>query len=319
MEKRLSWLIFVYINFVLSLDIECEYDIFDNRHAYGDKYRCLVKNDIDIDLPDEVQIESITGDHMSGKSDDNEMHFHISDKNIQYFPRGMQKFYKNLKGIIIWHSQLKEIHQDDLKPYPGLNNLYLSGNGIEIIEDGLFDYNPDIKVIIFENTKLFHISPTAFNNLAKLKTLFFNGNICTNLYSVKNRAVTLKVIKGAKNSCTSSDFLSLKKKLENLEEVSGNSIIASSQIYSQNVINFQTEFKDSKFATFSPLKQRFQKLIKSSNEDSGYLEEPYQNILKVVDSKIEDVESRMTRKIEEILDEKLEKVMINVKKIITLI
>ncbi|CAG9811682.1 unnamed protein product [Chironomus riparius] len=318
MLKRLSLVILVYIHLVLSLDIECEYGIFDSNHAYGDKYRCLVKNAIDIDLPDEVQIESITGDHMSGKSDDSDIHFHIS-KQIQYFPRGLEKFYKNLKGIIIWHSQLKEIHQDDLKPYPDLNNLYLSGNGIEIIEDGLFDYNPDIKVIIFENTKLFHISPTAFNNLANLKTLFFNGNICTNLYSVQNRAVTLKVIKGVKNSCTSSDFLSLKKKLENLEEVSGNSIIASSQIYSQNVINFQTEFKDSKFATFSPLKQRFQKLIKSSNENSCHLEEPYQNILKVVDSKIEDLESRMTRKIEEILDEKLEKVMINVKKIITLI
>ena len=156
-------MLFVCINLVLSLDIECDYGIFDSRYAYGDKYRCLVKNNIDIDLRGEEEIKTITGTHMSGKSDDSDIHLHISSKAIQYFPRGMEKFYKNLKGIIIWHSQLKEIHQEDLKSYPDLNNLYLSGNDIEIIEDGLFDYNPDIEVIIFEKTKLFHISPTAFD------------------------------------------------------------------------------------------------------------------------------------------------------------
>jgi hypothetical protein len=324
-------------NIAISINIECDYGIFDSSHAYGDKYRCLVKNDIKIILPEDVYIESVIGTHNGGKTNDNDIHFHISSKSVQYFPRGMEKFFKNLKGIVIWHTQLKEIHQEDLKPYRNLNNLYLSGNDIEIIEDGLFDYNPDIEVIIFENTKLFHISPTVFNNLTKLITLFFNGNVCTKLLSIRDRATTSNVISGVKKSCISSEFLNLMKKLENLEEMTKISVLRNSQGFSQNFINFQTEFKDSKFPTFSPLKEKYEKFIttltKSTYDDScdngvnivknlkfkieQDIEDSQANILSAVDSKIKDLEDRLTRKIEDV-DEKLEKVMTNLKKIVTM-
>ncbi|XP_070508532.1 uncharacterized protein [Chironomus tepperi] len=323
MNHRLLLLLIVYTNLIMSLNIECEYGFLDSVHAYGDKYRCLVKNDIDIELPEEVDIESISGSHMRHKTDDNDIHFHINDKLIKYFPRGMGKFYKNLKGIVIWHTKLKEIHQMDLMAYPKLNNLFLSSNDIEIIEDGLFDYNLDIEVIIFENTKIFHIGLTVFGNLRKLVTLFLNGNKCTNSYSVNNRALSLKVIRDIRRTCTSSDFVNLMRKLENLEEISENSVIANSQIFSQNVMNYLTEFKDSKFANFAPLKQRFQNFIqrkiKSALDGACSIEDRQQNILHAVDMKIEELESRLTRKIEEIFDEKLEKVMENVRKIMAML
>lgn len=306
------------INLVSSLHINCEYGIFDNRHAYGDKYRCLVQNTIDVVFPEEVYIDTLSGTHADGKTNDNDIHFFIDSKSIQYFPRGMEKFFKNLKGIIIWHTLLKEIHQEDLKPYPNLNNLYLSDNDIEIIEDGLFEYNLDLEVIIFEKTKLIHIGPTVFSHLTKLTTLFFNGNKCTNLYSVKDRALTLKVITGVRNSCVSSVFLKFKKMMENLEEIPRNSVIASSPIYSQKVMDLQTVFKDSSFANFPPLKQKLQNLIEfniiSTHQDSCQVENVEQNILKAVDAKIEDLESRL-----KMLDEKLEKVMTNVKTILTML
>jgi hypothetical protein len=142
----------------------------------------------------------------------------------------------------------------------------------------------------------------------------------------------------ARSSCTSSEFITLKRKLENLEEISQNTVFANSPAFSQNVINFQTEFKDSKFATFSPLRQKFQKLIESRIESpyKGLLsnlngcdklkkkieqdfEDTQQNLVKTMDSKIEELEIRLTRKIEEILDEKLEKVLTNLRKIVTAI
>jgi len=346
---------------VVPLNIKSKCGV-QNYHAVGNKYYCAVANDIVIDSPEQALIETLTTSHTSGKSDDDEIYFHISTKSIQYFPRGMEKFYKNLIGIVIWHTQLKEIHQDDLKPYPKLNNLYLSGNDIEFLEEGLFDFNPHLETIVFENTKLFYISSTVFDKLTKLNTLYLAGNKCTGETSFQDRTATLKIINSVKTSCA-SDFVNLNRKLENLEKISKNLNFANAQIFSQNLINFQTEFSESKMANFPILKQKLQKLmeikINSPYEDTlnnlgdalnGFvtatnsysmmdekltninqklsimkqkmeqdLQDTQQNMLKAMDSKIEDLESRLTRKIEEILDQKLEKVMTNIRKIVTVL
>ena len=187
-------------------------------HAVGDKYRCLVENDLTIDSPEKVQIETVSGTHMSGKSNDDEIYFHMIDKPIQYFPRGMEKFFKNLKGIALWGSQIKEIHQEDLKPYQKLENLFFSSSNIEIIEEGLFDFNPDMDTIIFQKSKIFHISPTVFNNLPKLTTLYLEGNKCTNKDATNSRTGTLEVINSVKVLCISTEFLYLDATIKTLEK-----------------------------------------------------------------------------------------------------
>ncbi|CAG9811680.1 unnamed protein product [Chironomus riparius] len=337
------------ITYVLSLNIECNCGD-QNYHAVGSKYYCAVISDFIIDSQNQVQIETLKNSHISGKSDDDDIYFHISTKSIQYFPRGLEKFYKNLKGIVIWHTQLKEIHQEDLKKYPKLNFLNLSGNKIEIIQDDLFDFNPDL--IVFENMKLIHIGATTFDSLTKLSTFYLGGNPCTNESSLKDRTATLKVISSLKSSCISSEFTSLKRKIENLEQISKNLNFANSPIFSQNLINFQEEFTASKFINFSILKQKLQRLmdlkIKSPYENlggvlSGFmssansysiieeklthlklkidqdLEDNQQNMMNTMDLKIQHLENRLTTKMEEILDEKLEKVMISIGKIVTML
>ena len=125
--------------------------------AVGNKYRCFVKNNLVIDSPEKVQIDAVSGTHISRKSNDGEIYFHIDGKPIQYFPRGIEKFFRNLKGIAIWGTKIKEIHQEDLKPYKNLNCLYVRSSNIGIIEEGLFDFNPDMEAIIFPALKIFHI------------------------------------------------------------------------------------------------------------------------------------------------------------------
>ncbi|KAL7014518.1 hypothetical protein ACKWTF_015981 [Chironomus riparius] len=351
MNSKMLLFCLMTITYVMSLNIECNCGD-QNYHAVGSKYYCAVISDFIIDSQNQVQIETLKNSHISGKSDDDDIYFHISTKSIQYFPRGLEKFYKNLKGIVIWHTQVKEIHLEDLKEYPKLTFLNLSGNKIEIIQDDLFDFNPDLEVIVFENMKLIHIGATTFDSLTKLSTFYLSGNPCTNESSLKDRTATLKVISSLKSSCISSEFTSLKRKIENLEHISKNLNFANSPIFSQNLINFQEEFTASKFASFSPLKQKFQNLIelkiKSPYEDlsgvlSGFmtsansysiieeklthlklkidqdLEDTQKNMLKAVDLKIQHLENRLTRKMEEILDEKLEKVMVSIGKIVTML
>lgn len=213
---------------MVPLDIDCTYSLY-NFHAVGDQYRCLVSNDIIIYSKENTQINTLKGTHVSGKDDDSEIYFHIDSKPIQYFPRGMEKFFKNLRGIAIWHTHLKEIHQEDLKPFPNLNNLHLTKNDIEIIQKDLFDYNPELEFVIIENAKIVHIVSTVFDNLSKLTNLYLYGNKCTSQHSFNNRTETISVINSIKQTCIGADYLSLEKKLENLEEISENSVLAGSK------------------------------------------------------------------------------------------
>jgi len=97
-----------------SSSVDCNYGN-DDFYAADYKYRCYVSNNLNISSPESQQIDVVTGTHMSGKSNNDEIYFHAEFKHIEYFPRGLEKIFTNLTGIAIWWSQLKEIHQDDLK------------------------------------------------------------------------------------------------------------------------------------------------------------------------------------------------------------
>jgi len=243
-----------------SSSVDCNYNNYD-FYAVGSKYRCEVSNNLNISSPESAEIVAVTGAHMSGKSNNDEIYFHAEDKHIEYFPRGLEKFFTKLTGIAIWRSQLKEIRQDDLKPYTKLKNLYLSINNIEVIENGLFDYQPDIEVIIFEICKIFHISLTVFDNLPKLTTLYLYGNNCTNQYSTHNRAGVLEVIKSVKSTCVSSEFLKLDEKLKNLEKNSKNLNYDNFASFKVNLENFKLELNNSKFSNFQPFRSRLFEIL----------------------------------------------------------
>jgi len=242
-----------------SSSVDCNY-INYSFYAVVLKYGCYVSNNLNISSPESATIIAVNGAHESGKSNIDEIYFHAESKHIEYFPRGLEKFFTNLTGIGIYDSKLKEIHQDDLKLYKKLKYLSLLKINIEIIEDGLFDYQPDIESIIFENMKIIHISSTVFDNLPKLTTLYLGGNKCTSKSSINNRAGVLEVIKSAKSTCISSDFLKLDEKLKNLEENYKSLNSKSNLSFYKVVDNFEAELENSKFSKFQSLKERVSKI-----------------------------------------------------------
>lgn len=143
-------------------------------------------------------ITSSNGTHISGKNNDDVQGFSMSGNSIvYYFPRGIEKIFKNLKGFILRSSELKEIHQSDLKVFPNLTYLELYSNDIQVIEEGLFDYNPELKVIWLSNNKITHVHPNVFDSLKNLVTLYFSPNTCINKYGLdaKNLKESIRQIK----------------------------------------------------------------------------------------------------------------------------
>lgn len=172
-------------------------------------YYCNAQDHLNIDSPDRADIESATGKHLSNKIFDDVEGFEADNLTTHYFPRGLEKIFKNLKMIDINNGRLKEIHQDDLKPFPKLVCLELYENDIESLEKGLFDYNPKLEMIWLSSNKIVHIDANLFDNLVKLTYLSLDANRCISEFAENNTEKVKEIIRYSKENC--KDLVYLKK------------------------------------------------------------------------------------------------------------
>jgi len=205
--------------FGYSQSISFEYKCFlSTWGTLGTIYRCNVKNSVNITSLGEAEIDNVTGEHQPGYNNDNVVAFSINNNGQMYFfPRGLQKFFKNLKGIQIANVGLKEIHQSDLKPFPDLTNLHMWSGDLEILEINLFEFNPKLEFITLYDQKISYIHPNVFDKLTKLRSLDLQLNACIKLSTSKNMTDVHDVIRAAKAQCTNSDYLNLEQKVKILE------------------------------------------------------------------------------------------------------
>ena len=93
-----------------------------------------------------------------------------------------------------------------MKPFPKLIYLSLHQNNIEIIEDGLFDFNPNLEVITLSNNRISHIDQFVFDNLVKLAYLGFDANPCINMEARASQAMVRDIVKITKSKCINSNI-----------------------------------------------------------------------------------------------------------------
>ena len=239
-----------------SNNIQCRYYSYENTYA-GTNYECAVENDLNFNSPETAKIDSITGTHAKWQFDEDVTSFRAMSKRIEYFPQNLDEFFGNLKVIFMHHNNLKEIHQSDLRPFKNLIHHSMAYNPIEVLEDGLFDYNLNLEVVGFEGTKIVHIGSNIFDHLYKLTTFWFGEVPCINQNVDHSRAVTLQLIQRAKQQCVNAEFTQLNREIESLEK---NLVSLSPSIFNEEFGKFSLRFTNSKYSRFSPLKERFQKL-----------------------------------------------------------
>lgn len=172
----------------------------------------------------------------------------------------MHKFFNNLKAIHLDPSQLQEIHQSDLKYFPDLIYFDLVYNSIEVIEEGLFKFNPKLQFVRFYESKIVHIDPNVFDSLDKLNYFYFHTVPCIN-DNIASRDKVVDAIKNVKVKCTSNEYLDLEPKIKNLKEESK---ILNLEDFNQKLKNFENIFINSKFSRFHPLKGKFENLKMTS-------------------------------------------------------
>jgi len=191
-------------------------------------------------------------------------------RTIQFFPKGLDKFLKNIKLIIIQSCQLKEIHQSDLKVFGDLVAFGLYDNEIDVIEEGLFDFNPNLEHIVFEESKIIHIDSNVFDHLDELSYFWFDEVPCIDQDNIRifdsieevEKAITI-----VKSKCSNSEFLSLDNQLKSIEvEFKKLNCLE----IGTKIKNFENTFKNSNLYEIYYLRSKFEKVkIKSCAHCNG--------------------------------------------------
>ncbi|KAL7012973.1 hypothetical protein ACKWTF_015122 [Chironomus riparius] len=239
----------------LSANIDCEY-VLNDYIVFGSRYYCNVWT-VDISTPEAAQITSAKGIHKDKRTNDDVVGFHARRKAIKYFPQNLLSVFKNLQRININGCKLEEIHQSDLKAHPNLTHFYLTENLIEVVEEGLFDFNPNLVWVGINEAKLIHIDAHVFDHLTGLISFWFTQVPCIKKTADNSREKVEAAIYIAKAACVNLEFRQLDSKIDKLES---DSKTLSAEDFKASLESFEKGFVDSRFSKFRPLNYKFAKL-----------------------------------------------------------
>jgi len=233
--------------------------------VYGSTYYCNVWIVPEITTPEAAQITSAKGIHKDKRTNDDVIGFHARRKTLKYFPQNLLSVFKNLREIHINNCKLEEIHQSDLKAHPNLTHFCLTDNLIEVVEEGLFEFNPNLIWVGINEAKLVHIDAHAFDHLIGLKSLWLGQVTCVKKNIENSRDKVLEAIYIAKAYCVNAEFTVFDGKLDKLESESKT---LSPEDFKTNLASFEKNFTISKFSKFRPLNYKFAKLNGQNGESS---------------------------------------------------
>lgn len=161
-----------FITTINSLILHCN---FKDSSSYG--YICEVSH-LEITSKTDRTITGVTGQHRPARSNDDVKFLQSSGKTVNFFPKELEKFFKNLETIWLNGAKLKEISSEDLKVFTKLKRFSIGYNEVEVIEADLFKFNGNLEWIDLESNKIKHVENGAITGLKTLKEFYFNGNPC---------------------------------------------------------------------------------------------------------------------------------------------
>jgi hypothetical protein len=183
-----------------AVDIECKFEM-SSWPVVGEVYTCTLQKDPLITSPN-VTIAAATESHQLSMSHADVTGFYSYGKTIKFMPRGLKNVFPNLIAVWIARAGMKELHQSDLKQFPGLKSLELSLNNIATLEEDLFKHNPELENINLSSNEITQIHPSVFDHLSRLSRLHLNSNVCIDAFAYgNNQKAALSLISRVKQEC----------------------------------------------------------------------------------------------------------------------
>jgi Leucine-rich repeat (LRR) protein len=166
---------------VQSLEIDCKFYGYDWNH-WGEHYTCGAKlEDVTVQNHRSVNVSSIKGDHLAGKSKYDVQAVGISGQKTHFLVQGLERYFPNLKELYVFRSDLKHLSRSDFKNYAQLTTISFTRNHLCHLPYDTFE-----DLINLEQFSLSHNQLSVIPNLktlSKLKELYLFENSIESLSS----------------------------------------------------------------------------------------------------------------------------------------
>lgn len=146
---------------------------FSTDADYG--YKCHSSTKLSSPYDCDRIITGVTGTHEAGK-DHKDVTYFVAAYSIEYMPKNLTSFFPNIDTIYIG---VNDLTKDDLKQFgPKLKNFWTAGSKMQVIDENLFQYTPNIVWAYFDKDKIRHVDRGAFAKIRNLRKLTFGGHPC---------------------------------------------------------------------------------------------------------------------------------------------
>lgn len=148
-------LIFLLHSFAFNLECNFKHEVFFSDREIS--FTCFVEKNFKLSTNSTFRtIKSVQG--VTGSPHKEVVQIHISEqRNMEYFPNGLTKFFKNLVAIHAGRNHLKYLVKDDLKEFKNLRFLYLYDNSLEELKSDVFEHTTALEYVSLHSNRLVHI------------------------------------------------------------------------------------------------------------------------------------------------------------------
>ncbi|KAL7015692.1 hypothetical protein ACKWTF_016602 [Chironomus riparius] len=243
-----------------SVDLKCEFNFYKFA-TVSLQYMCFTRNDLKI-VESNTTIENILGIHFNDQSTESVTALTIDKADIYFIPSNLADKMPNLVALTIKNGKLKKLHQSDLRSLTKLKYLNLDKNHIEVLDDGLFDFNTELQLIWFYNNKITRIGSLVFNNLKSLVNLDLSNNIC-----ISKKFAKYKMIKSNNSPQLVPLVLTANILVEINQKCSGNFVKIEHKIESTTIMSIEQIYREK----IEKLESRLQKEKSINNKNQEEL------------------------------------------------
>ena len=205
-----------------SLILDC---LFDQELLFDDlkvSYTCNVEHLQTNET--KRNVSEINGRHQWSKTHEDVTQLYIQNQNMEYFPIGFTTFFENIVAVHAGMNKLKYLEKYDLKGFKKMRYLYLYSNLLETLQSDVFEYSSVLEYVSFYNNRLMHIGAKILLPLKRLKSAYFNKNICIDKMATSEQVMSELRLEIAEkcSDITDEDLMDTLKfnqmKIINLEE-----------------------------------------------------------------------------------------------------
>lgn len=207
-KNKMNFLFFLFVSISFwftaeSFVIECE-----TFFTYRDfDYTCDVGNRRYNVSGSDTEITEIRGEHKIGKTDDDVKGIYSPNGRINFIPKDLIKFFKNIEHV------------------------WIGGTNIEVVtKEDFLKIGKNLKTIVLSSNKIKHIETGAFEGMENLTMLDLTENPCTSNEHIarEDHSKVLELIQSVEEKCKDPSLIATTPRLIHPQDVFEEEITALS-------------------------------------------------------------------------------------------